>query len=160
MKPSTDAMKPTGTPSSAFRTCFDLYMEGVASGIGFIFKKLAAIARTNEARLNLDQDQDSVAWAKEQALLMIREQRPRIPGWVRGACDGPDAEKNAKRWQAPRFLLMTPAGPEPWDAERAWERMDTASSLEVIETFADEYVRRLEDYIEEKAGQERKRTIQ
>jgi hypothetical protein len=145
------------TPSSIFRGHLDLYMEMIAVDACRIFAdQLVEIGRKHEGHLK----QDGVEWAKSQDRRLIRECAHLLLNWVRMICDRPadspaiDAQQEANRqtaWQGPAWLAMWPARHEPYDPDREWERMDAARSARVLAGFADEYVKRLDYYIEDAA---------
>jgi len=128
------------TPSAVFRAFFDFYIGLIAVEARRIFADLIKFGRAVAA--------DGVAWAKEQASFLTRHYRYLVIEWVRIATD---KQGDRESWQASLFLTMQPAGRNNYDSERAWERMDAASSQKALDTFADEYVERLESYIREDA---------
>jgi hypothetical protein len=84
------------TQSFTFREYFNFYLDILVMGVRRAFSELVEISPKHEA--------DGIAWAKAQAA-----QRLSIPNWVRQACDRDVTDP----WQAPSFLTMQPAGPDP-----------------------------------------------
>lgn len=128
------------TQSFTFREYFNFYLDILVIGARRAFAELVEISPKHEA--------DGIAWATSQAQQLIWRQRPSILNWVRQACDRDVTDP----WQAPSFLTMQPAGPDLYDPERALLRMDAASSFELLQALAAEYVRKLENCIEKAAG--------
>jgi hypothetical protein len=131
-------------PACTFRAFFDFYLERAATEVRSIFDELVEIGRRHSLK------PDVIAWAVAEVRQMVRDCRPMIREWFPAACDGPGAD--ARSWRAPRWLRMKPAGREPYDPERAGERMDEASTEKVLDAFADEFVGRLEEHIADSAG--------
>lgn len=128
------------TPAFAFRTCFDFYIEMVATGVRRIFAELIKIGRTVAP--------DGFAWAKAYLGDMIRNTQHFIADWVYEAA-GKQGDRES--WQARLFLTMQPAGRENYDFDRAMELMDAASSQKIFDFYCNEYVERLERYIKQDA---------
>jgi hypothetical protein len=82
------------TPSFALRTYLDVYFEMVATGVRRIFANLIKIGYAVAP--------DGVAWAKEQASILIRHYRYLVVEWVRKATASGDQES----WRAQRFLII------------------------------------------------------
>jgi hypothetical protein len=145
-----------GTEPAVFKSLFDFYLEGLSTQVLLIFKALAKIGRVNESRLSAPH----LEWAESQTKLLIGSNIHCIDIWVRAVCDtdrydpAEDWEERISRtkWQAPRFLIMKPSRNEPYDAARAWERVDAETSMRWRKTFYEHYVRHLELKLRNLAG--------
>jgi hypothetical protein len=135
-----------GTPSSIFRAYFDYYIELIANDAHHIFADLIKTGCKNETR----QKKAGIEWAKWQAGHLIRSYRHLVADWV---CATSDKQTDRRSWHAPTFLAMKPAGREPYETGRVWERMDWTGTRQLLEAFVHEYVLRLEDYIEDDAAE-------
>jgi hypothetical protein len=101
--------------------------------------------------------EDGVPWAREQALRLVRDidWRKVVAVLIREACGGEGGD--AEAWLFPAWLRMKPAGPYPYDAERAARRLDAAGTEAALNYFVVEIVGKLEGCIEEAAGEEYQR---
>jgi hypothetical protein len=100
---------------------------------------------------------DGIPWAREQALRLVRDidWAKVVAAWVRAACLGEGV--GAEAWLFTAWLRMKPAGPYPYDVERAARRLDTAGTQDVLNYFVVEIVDKLEGCIEEASGDEYQR---
>ena len=144
------------TPAAVFKGFFDFYIEGTSVESLHIFKKMVGIGSANETRLT----STFLQWAESQAKHMIRSNIHQIDLWVRDVCDKKpydpteDSEEQThwRKWQAPRFLIMRPSRYEPYDAARAWERVDAETSMRWRKMFYEHYVIHLESRLRNLAG--------
>lgn len=146
-----------GTPSAIFKGFYDLYLAGTSIQALIIFKELAEIGRANEKRLGVPH----LEWAEAQTKHLIRSHTHNISIWVRDVCDkqaydpkeDPEEWIFWRKWQAPKFLVMKPAGGRPYDAATAWERNDAALSSQWLKSFTEHYVLHLEMNLERASGE-------
>ncbi|MBB5066098.1 hypothetical protein [Granulicella mallensis] len=146
-----------GTPSAIFKSHFDFYLEGLSVQVPLIFKALVKIGRANENHLSTPH----LEWAESQTKLLIGSYIHLIDIWVRAVCDtdpyDPDEDFDERihrtKWQAPRFLIMKPSRYEPYDAAKAWERVDAETSMRWRKMFYEHYVLHLELKLRNLAGE-------
>jgi hypothetical protein len=154
------------TPPSTVRAFFNFYIDMMAIDVLRIESNIKRFVETEDADIEMvdirvrsifaelveigrEHEANQIAWAKAQAKNLFRIHRHAIHDWVCWACDRKPIDPT---WQAPRFLLMKPAGNEPYDSDRARERMDAENTQKALESFSDEYERRLDDSIEDAAA--------
>jgi hypothetical protein len=132
------------TPPSVFRNYFNFYVDRlIAKLVLRIFQQLLAIGQRYFGRAG-------IKWAASETLKLIQSIREEVISWVRLACDPNPVDP----LQAQAFLTMYPAGPAPYDRHRIWERMDPASSSEMLEGIANESMEKLKDCIAAAARKE------
>jgi hypothetical protein len=136
------------TPAAIFRARFDELLTRIAVGANPIFDELVMAGSTNNESVK----REAARQAKRKWAKLTRGATEEVQCLIPRP-----AEAEPGPWRAPRFLLMFPAGPEPYDADRAWERLDAASTERVLSSFADEYERRLNKHIERRADEMRRR---
>jgi len=149
--------------STQFRDSFDSYLESV---VAFSVRRVADKPRWTGGEddghfeeipasptifdelveIGVKHEADGIASAKAWMLDMVRRIRPRVRDWPSLACNN---QMMNPSWRAPRFLLMEPVGPEPYNPKRAHERLDEAGTANVLDYLADEFERRFTDALED-----------
>ncbi len=140
-----------------FKAFFYLYLDGMTVQALKVFKDLTEIGRANETRLGMPH----LEWAEAQTKHLIRAGTHKIRIWIKDACDkqiydpGDDPEERIfwRKWQAPMFLVMRPSKYKPYDEVTVWERNDSETSSQLLESFVDDYVLHLEISLRRVAGE-------
>ena len=99
------------------------------------------------------------SWAEVTAASFMATEERRTRFWIKGVCDvreiDPDDVEELLHWhswRAPRFLVMKPSRNAAYQAERAWERQDEATTAAWLERFALDVVLQLRQRLEIAAG--------
>jgi hypothetical protein len=100
------------------------------------------------------------SWAEVTAAsFMATEEERRTGFWIKNVCDvqadDPDDLEELLHWhswRAPKFLVMKPSRNAAYQAERAWERQNEATTAEWLERFALDMVLKLRRRLEIAAG--------
>jgi hypothetical protein len=143
------------TPPATFKAYFEILCDAMAAEATALFRRLLEIGKAQQQRIGIDYS----VWAEKQTWHAIRSQGQAFVLWVMDLCNQGEAyiEDNyspqlifGRWWLAPRFLVMdpSPGGTNPFDASRAWERLDYNNTRFVLSNLAERFFQGLDKKVE------------
>jgi hypothetical protein len=145
--PALHPVAESTTEPAVFRSYFYSLAQALAQDVRTTFLEMLSIALAQSALIA----SEPVEWAASQIRVLISDKSAGISIWLKDACDkqeycpSDDAEELIfwRSWRAPRWLFMQPFANRPYDRAIAWERMDEAETVHVLQVVESRFNQQL-----------------